>query len=181
MEMKQIKSLVILITFLASSVNAEEQKQVFGDWVVGGYIDAQQGFSYAKTTNESGSTLGILCLSATDSCVPYIINGLTCEEGAKYPALVAIDDGVTTVKMGCVHIQDRHMFTLPVEHAEYMVTKNKYSVAYGTDGGKFRAAYFSLNGSAKAAIAAKQLIDKEKTTHESDADKSNSKYKDTYL
>ena len=78
--------------------------------------------------------------------------------------------------MECFILDDMYLYLLPKKHLDYIATMNKYGIAYGEQGGKFKAAYFSLNGSAKAIISAKSMLpsiidDKEK----------NSDYKDTYL
>ncbi len=176
--MKALRYFIIILSF---NVYAGDQEKTFGDWKIGSFRSDRAVVSYANTTNESGSTLGVLCLSNSDSCTPYIVNGLTCEKDGVYPALVAIDNGVEAIEMGCVHIKDRHLYTLPANHLEFMVTMNRYSVAFGTAGGKFKAAYFSLNGSAKAVIAAKQIIDAAKTLPEDKNKSKNPEYQDTYL
>lgn len=173
--MKPIRYLIIILSF---NVYADEKEQIYGDWRAGIISSDSIVFAYANTTNESESTLGILCLNDSVTCVPYLLNGLRCEEGGEYPILVAIDDGVVSVDAGCLHIEDRHLFTLPDDHIEYMATMNRYSVAYGTETGKFIAAYFSLNGSAKAQIVAKKLID---SASKSSDENKNLKYEDVLL
>ncbi len=70
--------------------------------------------------------------------------------------------------MECLIISDTYLQILPSHHLDYMKTNNKYSIAFGTEGGKFKAAYFSLNGSAKAIDFAisinSKLIDEEGTS-----------------
>jgi len=175
--MKLLSLLILLVSFTA---NAADGEQYFGDWKVGSWKTEGGVVAYANTTNESQSTLGMLCLSSVGECFPYIVNGLTCQTDGVYPALVSIDDGLTAVDMECVHIEDRHLFALPETHLEYMVASNSYGVAFGTSGGKFKAAYFSLSGSAKAIIAANQIMEAAQSKSKNNTP-SNSKFQDTYL
>lgn len=170
--------IIFLIICMLSS-NAFSEEQTFGSWRVDSLEYNGVIISFANTTNESGSTLGVMCTSDSSVCAPYLLNGLTCEEDGSYPALVGVDDGIASIKMSCVHIADNHMFVLPDEHLEYLISMNRYSVAFGVSGGRFKAAYFTLNGSAKAVIAARSLVNVERSN------KGNKKkvniYQDNYL
>lgn len=158
-----MKILVAMFILLTSTVYAD--KQTYGSWDVDARDFKGGTLSFANTSNDSGSIFGVMCFSTSGECQPILINGLSCDEDVSYPALVGVDDGITSVDMGCVHIEDRYIFTLPVDQLEYVVTMNRYSIAFGVQGGRFKAAYFSLSGSAKAVIAAKVLIGNKKKSN----------------
>lgn len=179
---KPLYFFLYLFCFLTSHAHADDSEQIFGDWKVGTFSYNSALFSYANTTNDSGSTLGVLCVNSKDSCVPYIVNQLSCEKEGKYPALISVDGGIASISMSCLIVENRYLFMLPEAHLEYIVTSNTYGVAFGTDSGKFKAAYFSLNGSAKAVIAAKVKIDEMFTNKQgNEYEKKKPKYKDTIL
>lgn len=180
--MKRFNWLVLtfILLIVPSLSQAKNSIQVFGDWEVDLIYISKVPFSIAVTTNDSDSSLGVICMGKNDGCIPFINNQLSCEEQAKYPALVYVDSGLVSINMECLQLGDLDLFVLPDEHLEYIITNNKYSVAFGVKGGKFRAVYFSLNGSAKALIEAKRLINSvAPPTYEEK--KKKSKYKDTVL
>ena len=72
-----------------------------------------------------------------------------------------------------------YLFLLPEEHLKYFITDNEYGIAFGLEGGKFKAAYFSLNGSTKAIIEAKRII--KSLSSPIDKERKKSKYRDTTL
>jgi len=168
----------IISCILFISGNSVSEEQLFGSWKVNSLVYEGVTISFANTTNGSGSTLGVMCFSDSKECSPYLINGLTCDNDGKYPALVAVDNGLTSVNMECIHIEDRHLYSLPEEHLEYLISMNRYSVAFGVSDGKFKAAYFTLNGSAKAVIAARGIID---SAAEKNTKAKTKNYEDTYL
>ncbi|MEJ1380071.1 MAG: hypothetical protein RPV21_03175 [Candidatus Sedimenticola sp. (ex Thyasira tokunagai)] len=175
---------LLLCFFLSTSLTviAEEAEQTYGDWEVGSFIYNKTPFSFANTTNDSNSTLGVICMESSDTCMPYVVNRLSCENDGKYPALVSIDGGIASIEMSCLIIEDRYLFLLPDSQLDYILTSNSFGIAFGTNIGKFKAAYFSLAGSAKAVIAAKLTIDAiPSSKSKSSSDKESSNFKDTVL
>ena len=148
----------------------EYHSAVFGDWTVdivifpdinplyqifGGGVCSQ-----IETKNQYGDTLGIIC-SGEDAgkCVPYVNFTSRCENMNEYSALVSTDSGSSCASMKCVAVTELYyLFLLPGNHLDYILSGNKYGMAYGTNDG-FRAAHFSLNGSTKAFLEGKRLLD----------------------
>lgn len=172
--------LTIILLNIPYLAHTEETSQVFGEWKANASVLNKSPIAYANTTNDSGSTLGVICIKDATSCSPYLVNNLSCEEKAKYPALVYIDEGLLSVELECIHIGKRYLYLLPTNHLEAIITDNKYAVAYGIKGGKFKAAYFNLNGSAKALLAAKKLLSSMTKPNDESGNKK-SKYKDIDL
>ncbi len=162
--------IILLITFLL--FNAFVQAKDFADWTVDHVTLDDIAFIYTNTSNESDDKLGVMCIAGKDICTPYLSNGLTCEKDGEYPALVQVDGGLLSISMSCLILSDRYLFALPDSHQEYLKTNNKYSIAFGVKDGKFKATYFSLNGSAKAIDFAmdinQRLIDDTSDTKKSD-------------
>lgn len=179
--MKAIASSILTLSLILSvnTIKAENQNKKFNDWEAGSIVFGEVPITFANTTNDSESTLGVICVEKLDNCLPYLINKLSCVKEGRYPALVYVDDGLEAVSMECLQIEDRYLFILPKNHLQYIITKNKYAVAFGVDG-KFKAAYFSLSGSAKALISAKSMLGSmSKPTDKRTSEKP--KYKDTML
>lgn len=156
-----MKLLGIVFLFSTIIAYASEKQQTYGHWTVGSYKSNNTAFAYATTRSKTEGTLGIICATNIESCFPYLVNGLSCKENEIYPALVSIDNkGVEAIKMRCVHMaKNKDLYSLPQVHLNYIISSNKYGIAYGTTKGEFRAAYFDLDGSAKALLAAKKIIE----------------------
>lgn len=147
---------VFLLLFSTHGFSSGED---YREWDVGNVMSRGVAISYANTTNESGSTLGVLCLSSSKACIPYLINGLTCTSEHHYSGLVAVNGQIKSVKMECFHIEDQNVLLLPEKHIRLMLKSQDYSVAFGTAEGKFRAVYFGLEGFEKAMEAARNAVD----------------------
>ena len=152
-----MKYYVNVLLFLFS-INGFSANEAFQEWEVGNVMSRGVAISYANTTNESGSTLGVLCLSSSKACIPYLINGLTCASEQHYSGLVAVDGQIKSVKMECFHIEDQNVLLLPEKHIGLMLRSDTYSVAFGTAEGKFRAVYFGLEGIEKAIESARNAM-----------------------
>lgn len=153
-----MKYFVNAVLFILSA-NLYAANEEYNGWEVGSVMSRGVLISYANTTNDSGSTLGVLCLSTSKACIPYLINGLTCtQEHNNYHALVSVDNRIKPVRMECFHINDQQLLLLPEKHVELMLKNDTYAVSFGTAGGKFRATYFGLEGMGKAVSAAREVL-----------------------
>lgn len=150
-----MRYLILLTLFLHSTCFASSQQLTFGAWS----ITDGDGFVLASTWNDSNSSLGIICLENPVNCSPYLVNQLSCQEGSLYPALANTDTGLVAINMECMPIGKTYLFVLPESHINFIVSGNVYSLAFGVDNGKFRAAYFDLSGSAKAYNAIKTMAE----------------------
>lgn len=171
-----MKRFLIIALLLACSTSfAEEYNKTFGDWGVSVHYEGGVAIAIANTQNDSGSVLGVLCFN--EGCTPYTNFNLSCSEDRVYPALVSTDSGFTPITMNCTQLGGHYLFSLPEDQIEYLLSDNQYGIAFGLANGKFKAAYFSLNGSTKAIIEVKRLLELLSPS----LDNSKPKYKDTTL
>ncbi|WP_300463671.1 hypothetical protein [Desulfobacula sp.] len=169
----------------------EEHLAAFGDWTVNIVwfpefnplynIFGNNPVAQVETTNKYGYTLGIMCSGENKgTCVPYVNLSQPCEELEYYNALVYDDSGVNCVSLECIPITPvYYLFLLPEDHMDYILSGNKYGIAYGTKDGLFRAAYFSLNGSTKAFLEGQRLFNRFQPPKTEENKKS--EHKDTVL
>jgi len=135
--MKIIKYLIILISI---NINATEADKYFGDWKVASITKNDSYTIIASTGNDSHSSAGFMCVVNLQEkpkekiCVPFILNNLACEIDTTYPALFSTDSGAQGVELSCLIFGEKYFLIPPMNHEEYMITNNKYSVVYGTGG-----------------------------------------------
>ena len=172
---------LMILFFIVGYSHAEEISKKFGDWETASiFYKKGQPVAIASTKNESNSVLGVFCF-ADGTCVPFFNGQMVCEDGSEYPALISTDSGFDSISMECIDVSNQtYLFMLPQDHLNYIISDNTYGIAFGLENGRFQAAYFSLNGSAKAIIEAKQMLDSASTPN-IEKEKHQTKYKDTVL
>jgi hypothetical protein len=129
-----------------------------GSWTTTNIELNDELMAFAKTTNTDGSTLGFLCTSKTAECLPYISIQLGCNADTKYPMLISLPEGIYAELLLCEKLSGSYIYNIPSSYLNSLLEANKVGFAYGTASGKFKASYFSLDGSAKALISAKKMI-----------------------
>lgn len=179
---KKLGTAFIFIAIITAGYGqAEEASKKFGDWETTSiFYKKGQPVAIASTENDSKSILGVFCFS-DDTCLPFFNGQIGCEDGSEYPALVSTDSGLNSIKMACLNFSENlYLFMLPQDHLNYILSDNTYGIAFGLDSGRFQAAYFSLNGSAKAIIETKKMLDS-LSTPDIEEEEHQTKYKDTVL
>ena len=168
--------LISIMFFSSCSTHAGNNLQtddqhlaILGDWTVDIVAFAPwnplykifegEGAFQIETKNKHGDILGIVCSGGdTGKCVPYVNLNSPCGNMGQYSALLSTDSGTSCVSMECAAETDFYfLFLLPEDHVDYILSGNKYGMAYGTNDG-FRAAHFSLNGSTKAFLEGRRLL-----------------------
>lgn len=142
------------------SLFAEEDANLkrFGDWDASIRTVNGNLIAIASTKNAGGSILGIMCVEEDDdgdTCVSFVNFNLTCTAKNEYPALVSTDDGVVATTLECLIIDGANLMVMD-GGADKIVKNNRYGIVIAT-GDKFKAAHFSLNGSTKAYLAARDM------------------------
>lgn len=142
----------------ADNILKSNEVKTFGTWTTT-YVELEGAvLAFAKTINNDGSTLGFLCSSKSNACLPYISLKLGCVPQSKYPMLISLPEGVYAELLLCEQVSGFYIYNLPSTYTNSLLEANKVGFAYGTGSGEFKASYFSLDGSAKALIAAKKKI-----------------------
>jgi hypothetical protein len=120
------------------------------DWV---FEPMSGGGAIARTNNDSGSVLGIVCLKYQD-CYVYFSAGSTCEPGSKYPMLLNSDEGAMPVTGTCTDISaasNKRQFVQSLDPFDKitaaMLHNHWMGVAVPMANGQFKVSRFSLEGS----------------------------------
>jgi hypothetical protein len=93
--------ILLLLAFAFSSATAAATETRFGAWILD---ERSNGVGEAYTTNESGSSLGVLCLK---ECFAYIDPKIRCNNGEKYPILFSSQMGVGSRVTLCFHAGEK--------------------------------------------------------------------------
>lgn len=150
-----IKSTLMVLFLYSMSflANGQDDVRVFDDWQVRDIQVEDVPIVLASTLLSNGQALIAMCLAS--ECYPMVNLSLTCEDDGEYPVLVSADDGIYPFTATCFTLGDRFFFEFPAAAMDIYARSNRFGVAYGMAGGKFKASYFSLKGSTKAILHAK--------------------------
>jgi len=136
-------------------------KIVEKDWV---YQNAGNGTAIAYTNNDSGSTLGVICIAA-QNCSVYLKTATACEDGAKYPVLVNADSGAVSASLTCENIasaSEKKNFVFVFDDFSTILSTimkdQSIGVALPLASGQFRVTRFSLTGSNETLAAVNRTI-----------------------
>ena len=149
--------LIIVFLLAACFTATANDVERYDDWKVTESTINGTNFVLATTVNDDGTAAGAFCFN--DACYPFVNTNLSCEKDIKYPVLLNFDDGLVALNLDCVIFGDTYLFELPSNYLDKLVSGNEFGVAYGVQGGKFKASYFSLTGSTKAVLAARKRLE----------------------
>ena len=144
------------LLLMSTAVIAQDSSREFNDWEVRETIIKGVPIVLAKTVLPDGQSLIAMCF--TSDCFPMVNLTLTCEEDGEYPVMVSADDGIYPFTTSCYILGDRYFFEFPSTVMDIYARSNRFGVAYGLASGKFKASYFSLKGSTKAILYAKERL-----------------------
>lgn len=146
-----------LSLLLSSPSIAENNSRAFNDWEVRETIINEVPIVLANTVLSDGQSLMAMCF--TSKCFPMVNLNLTCEKDGEYPVMVSSDDGIYPFQASCFILNDEsYFFEFPSGVMDIYARSNSFGIAYGLGSGKFRASYFSLKGSTKAILYAKERL-----------------------
>ena len=148
----------MIFFLLASSFTAiANDVSSYDDWQITESVTNGINIVLAATVNDDDTSAGALCFNG--ACHPFVRTGLTCKEDTEYPFLLYFDTGLVALDLGCTVMGDIYLHELPSNYLDKLLSDNDFGVAYGIQGGKFKASYFSLSGSTKALLAARKRIE----------------------
>ncbi len=141
------------------STNAGAGDLRFGDWIASFNGEYREAYS----RNESESSVGVLCSTASQVCFAYLRSNSTCNEGDKQVALVNTESGAFPIEMSCAKIQ----FESGQEFINFLgdygtmknaiLKNNDLGIALPLTSGQFKVVRFSLRGSNQAIEAAEKF------------------------
>ena len=148
---KSLLLLLILLSYLASSVSAESTEvQENGDWAW--YFESDEMLGLAGTINGSGNMLAQACYADDQACYYIIALDISCVSDNEFPILVNASSGILNLSLVCDTILDdgtyRYYLT-PFDDIDSAIRNSTGQIGFaiGLDDGKFAVERFSLNGS----------------------------------
>lgn len=144
------------LLLMSSSVIAQDDVREFNDWAVRETKVDEVPIVLASTVLPDGQSLLAMCV--TSECFPMVNLTISCEEDGEYPVMVSADDGIYPYSASCFIMADRYFFEFPSSVMDIYARSNSFGIAYGLGSGKFKASYFSLKGSTKAILYARERL-----------------------
>jgi hypothetical protein len=141
----------LVIIFFPFAAYAEKSKS--GDWWLD--LDSSADLTEAFTANQSGSTLGFLCIISTGNCLYYVSPQTTCEAGHTGVILINSDVGALFSTTKCMKLGTTYYSVIQeTNDVHSAITKsNNIGIAIPMKDGQFKVVRFSLRG-ANATIGA---------------------------
>lgn len=129
-------------------------QETYGDWKA---FRLDTGAYMATVQNDAGSVLATLCTGST--CHVVVNPHISCDPGSKYPALVNAPSSAFAVTFLCEKLGDLLVYSVPLDTvmSDAMSIGGVLGVAMPMASGEFKAARFSLTGSARATARIQQL------------------------
>lgn len=152
-----LRAVAACLMFGASTISAADVES--GDWHWN--IDGTDMF-YAGTSNNAENLLVQFCYLTDGNCIYAVSFGLTCDKGAKYPALVNTDSGARSIELICgnkMQGQNVLMFSNFEEIDDVIRSNDRVGFVLPLKGDEFKAIRFSLRGSAKALDAMRAAVE----------------------
>ena len=146
-----MKFFFLLILFISRLSIVDDQK--YGDWLV---MQSNE-FSIAKTVNDSGSVVGMICSPNGNNRSPYLPLDISCEDKSVNPMMMNSKTGSLPVAATCSKIGE----------ALFLIFNDYQSIQYAFESGgeigfaipmadgKFKVVRFSTTG---AIPATKQIL-----------------------
>lgn len=144
----------ISIGFLVFAVLgiAHGEMRTHGAWI----SDTAFDYSEAYTTNDSGSSLGMICFSESQTCLYYLRSDITCDDGSITIGLINTDYGSYSIELQCTEVdfggytEFVNIFT-DYDLIETIVLENyNFAMALPMESGLFKVIRFDLTGSNEA-------------------------------
>jgi hypothetical protein len=149
-----LHKLLVVALLLAGTASAEEGPIVFGDWEVA----VGDGVIVAGTSNDSGGTLGKVCLVDDGLCYWAVISKTTtCAPGQRTPIITNSSSGANAFTLVCSadkSMSNYQLFDEPDTMDAISANDPSISIVLPMEGDAFRVMRFSLRGSDLAVDAA---------------------------
>jgi hypothetical protein len=154
MTMGNMARIALAATLLALASAAPSQTAEYGYWTV--ESTDQNNLVLASTTNDTGSSFGVLC---SDDCLVVVQFDTTCDNGMTVPMLVNTGNNVFAPEFICIENDGDPIWA--TEYTETMVEMFEQdsfvSFANGLTDGEYYISRFLLEGSAEAVAEAIRL------------------------
>ena len=155
-----MRFLVAIFALFISASAASQNATKVGDWLVDKSVS---GIQIATAASDSGSTVGFLCFTETETCISYIIfAGIACKVDGTYPMMINSAIGAFVLKSTCKQVQGTSLNNIQVI-TEFSNVKsaleNGGDVGFvlPLESGQFKVARFSAKGATAAIQSAMQL------------------------
>lgn len=152
--------LIVLLTIIASNSVFAQNGGKYGDWTV----TKVQGASNASTKNDSGSSIGWLCIGNNETCGPYISVAVDCTENATYPIMINSSVGAFHSTTSCILLAGGkyHLVNEIDIFSQAVESGGEIGIAFPLQDGKFKVSRFSTVGAIAAIKDARSLPKMEK-------------------
>lgn len=155
----RVATLALLLAIPTFVTAAPEHEA--GDWVYEAENDGSDVL-FAATENAAGQTLLQLCYVESKTCIYAVDFEITCEEDARYPALVNTDVGAKSIVFVCSKLQETHtLVATEFDAIDGLVRSGKrIGFAIPMEGDQFKAVRFSLVGATRALDSMRAATDR---------------------
>lgn len=146
--MKKFTALCML--FACTNWSAAQVDKQIGDWTV--RRANVEGISAASTTNGSGSYLGFMCIDNGETCGPFLLVSVSCEEKGTYPIMINSPVGAFQATTTCATIDNQkyHLINEADIFNQALESGGEVGIAFALKDGKFQVARFSTAGAIPA-------------------------------
>lgn len=124
--------------------------RTYGDW----RIEQSAVLVSAVTTNDDGSSFGLLC---GKGCSYYVNTGAYCDTGALYPGLLSTEGGAISITLRCTHVkeegEDYSVMLLDEDLTEALDGATQVNLVVPLQDGQFNVSHFSMAGADDARAA----------------------------
>lgn len=126
----------------------------YGPW----RVSEREGYLAAYTTNESGSTFGMLCGT---TCTFYLAIQLQCNHGEQYPAMLNSSEGAHPLRLRCVMIDGVPVMSTDSTDPFISIVTEGQEVGFAVplQSGRFGVSRFSMRGAYEAVNYALTVIE----------------------
>lgn len=116
----------------------------------------------AVTTNQDGSSFGLLC---GKGCTYYANTGTRCDTGATYPGLLSTQTGAIPITLRCTHVreegQDYSVLIVVDDLTDALSDATQVNLVIPLQEGEFGVSHFSMAGAAEAIDAMVEIATKQ--------------------
>lgn len=116
----------------------------------------------AVTTNQDGSSFGLLCGKA---CTYYANTGTRCDTGATYPGLLSTQAGAIPITLRCTHVreegEDYSVLIIDDDLTDALNDATQVNLVIPLEEGEFAVSHFSMAGAAEALDAMLEIAMKQ--------------------
>lgn len=135
-----------------------QQLPRFGDWYVN--LSNPSLMTEAFTSNESGDTFGLVCVTASNKCRYYVNPGTICATGMTSVILINAMSGAISTSTDCTRLgnRDYNLIEDNMDMNDVVIRNTFLRFAIPMQNSLFKVVQFSLRGANQATTAALQGI-----------------------